>query len=276
MEITIKRLEPNNLSSIAYLLTPSQKSSITGGATLGISALVDGGGVGVLLFCLNSTTITASLLMVAPSHSRLGVGSALLSALRRLASQQSKKLVFPFVATGQSSECYRFFVHQPKTSVRKQSGFCATISRQSVQTHIKMHNTASLQEALPLLSQSPTLLRSFSKDLSGTFPTIAQTLYFTPQHYSAALSFCTLRATAISSACILEEGSDFATLSLLFSQVGCGAMAVKSLLASMGAFLENPDLQRLHMVISTDASEKILNKICPDYVQTHYIYHAYF
>lgn len=276
MDIVIKRLEPNHLSAAAYLLTKSQQIALSKGACLGLLAMVEGAGVGVSLFCTSQTAITATLVTVAPSHRRLGVGTALVSSLKQLALHQKKNLVFPFAATDNSDPIHRFFTSQPNGQTVQQPEYNATITRQNLQRHLQAFAAYDLQSARPLLSQPSAYLQSFAQYISGNFPTIGQTLQFAPETFSAELSFCTLQSHEISSACILEMGVDFANLVLVHSRSGHGSAAIKSILAAIHACLKQPNLQRLNLVISQKSSGKILQKMCPDHIRTHTIYHTYF
>ncbi|MFI3312699.1 MAG: GNAT family N-acetyltransferase [Eubacteriales bacterium] len=276
MEITIKHLEPGNISSVSHLLTTSQQGTLLQGGCLGLFATTEGAGVGVVLFCVNAATITVSSVQVAISHRRRGVGSILISALRKLAKQQTKQLVCPFAATGQGTDAYVFFARQPGVSLVQQPEFSATISRQRIQNSLTNLPKQSTTDVVPLLSQSNVFLQNLAQSLEVNFPQIAHTLRFAPESFDSTLSFCTVHATGITSTCIMESNGDFATLVLLYSKQPLGTLVFKSLVATMEAFMQNPNLQRLNMVITTDVSGKILEKLCPDYITTHRIYHAYF
>lgn len=276
MDISINRLESKTLPSVTYLLTKSQQDSLTGGAIQGLVASVDEAGVGVLLFYNKGQDWVIPFFQVARGYRSLGIGSQLLSALRRLATQQSKRLVIPFTAKSTRDDIYRFFARQPSIDLVRQSEFCATITRQNIEKNTVPFSRIVGNPSIPLFAQPTSVIHNLSQTIAPQFPQISQTLWFAPQTYSPDLSFCTVLQTQITSACLVEEGTDFANLALLYSLPGCGNKAIQALLSSMHAILERPLIQRVNLVIATDASSALLTKICPDYIPTHSIYHGYF
>lgn len=272
IEVTYQPLGKDTMENALSLLLEQDVEQLWQGKLRGILAIYGRIPVGVLLYRLEGTYILMERIAVSPQYQRMGVGTALLETMGKLAAGLKKNFVFTFVGQSNQNPFYRFVLSTGLFYIERQAGFEAVLVKEDL---LKLQKKYPCKEGTCFFDLSSAMQEPFLEQMGRAYPEIADEIRMHPEAYDETLCCCAVSRGQVRAACFVKKHPEELELKLLFSLPGSGVLAAKSLFQSILKL--NPEqLMPVRVSLMGDIAVKIIRILCPQYRMENYVYTAYY